>query len=162
MSLDDLRRAKVNRAFVFYAKLCSEMLFHCTDNGNKIHMSERKQQEMQVFWDRYDEIRAGVDDNLALRGMKTLAGDITRFCMKSYPLRRSKSDTKEDNLFLQLKNWRWQHLCERAQKWQEIAKNHDWSHDLHMHPQFPSEEDWWAPPHMMSTQCVRMNQYLVT
>ena len=60
MSLDDLRRAKVNRAFVFYAKLCSEMLFHCTDNGNKIHMSERKQQEMQVFWDRYDEIRAGV------------------------------------------------------------------------------------------------------
>ena len=52
MSLDDLRRAKVNRAFRFYENLCSEMLYHCTDNWIKIDMSVRKQQEMQVFWDR--------------------------------------------------------------------------------------------------------------
>ena len=59
MSLDDLRRAKVNRAFVFYRALCEELLKWGTDNTFKIHMSERKQREMQVFWDRYDEIRAG-------------------------------------------------------------------------------------------------------
>ena len=119
----------------------------------KIHMSARKQLEMQVFWDRYDEIEHSVDDNLALRGMKTLAGDITRFYIRRYPLRRSESDTEEDNSPLQLRNWRWLHILERAQKWQAIAKNHDWSHDLRIQPRWPSQEDWWAPPHMMSTQC---------
>ena len=139
--LDFLQRDRVHREYVFYRNLCEELLRWATDESFKVHMSVRKQQEAQQFWGRFDEIGGLEDDDLALREMKQLTGAVTRFYSKRIPLRYANTpDAAEHNYRLHLKNWRWEHMLARARKWVEFAKQHDWSHDLQMQPQWAQQE----------------------
>jgi|NorSeaMetagenome_1021524.scaffolds.fasta_scaffold108793_1 hypothetical protein len=125
----------------FYMGLCDELLNYAQNMGVKVYMSARKQREVDILRQRYDIIRAIDNDRQKLRNMKTLFADITRFYEKRYPL-HVQSETQRTSTIIII-NWRWQHLLERAQRWQEIAKRHDWSHDLQIQPRYPSQERWW-------------------
>ena len=139
MSQDVSSRLKLFRKYHFYRDLCDELLSFAQNILVRFRMSERKRMEVGNLRRRYDEIRMLDDDKPALWNMKTLAADITRFYVRRYPLRCCASRTSAAGVI----NWRWLHLTERAHRWQEIARTHDWSDDLQIQPRFPSEEDWW-------------------
>ena len=126
-------------AYQFYQNICEELLRYAEDIHVKSRMAERKQREVDILRRRCNEIREIDVCTYTLRQMKTLAHDITRFYVNRYPLRCCASRTSE----LGIVNWRWLHLTERAQRWQAIARSHDWSKALHIHPKDPQDEDWW-------------------
>ena len=47
----------VDREYRFYRRLCQELLRWGNDTQFEIHMSKRKQEEMQNMWHRYYQIR---------------------------------------------------------------------------------------------------------
>ena len=134
---DDKRE---ENAYEFYKNVCDELLRYAEDIHVKIWMGERKRGEVDIYRRECNRIREMDDDTLALRDMKTLASALTRFYVARYPLRCCASRTSD----LGIINWRWLHLTERAQRWQEIAREHDWSTPLQIQPARWVDEDWWA------------------
>ena len=136
-------RAQILNKYVFYKDLCEELLRFARHAGVKVWMVRRKQNEVDFLKKRYDDIWALAIHAHTMRRMQMLAANITRFYERRYPLHAQSE--MQDTRFLIIVNWRWQHLLERAQRWQEIAKKHDWEKaDLQIAPRYPQYERWWA------------------
>ena len=122
----------VDREYRFYRRLCQELLRYGNDNQFEIHMSQRKQQEMQNMWHRYYQIREEEENERrarrTLRHMKTFLKNIIRFMRKRLPLRSCSGNAPEYlNMMLPLRNWRWAGLIDRAETWQRMAQEYDWT-----------------------------------
>ena len=144
------------RKLMFYEDLVDELLRYAEAQDVKIWLDRRQQAQVLVFRGRYNDIRKMFQTTLAraIEHMRKLLASLIRFYARRYPLHaQTRGGEDEDDAQADMQdvsqlcvvNWRWEHLLERAQKWQEMARNHDWSAAaLQIQPRWPEHEDWWA------------------
>ena len=147
MSQNVSTRLQIHNKYTFYYNLCSELLRYARQEDVKCWMFMINVVEVAILHDRYNELWELPINARTVGRMQSLTDTMIRFYESIYPL-RVQSET-QDSSDLIIVNWNWQHLLQRAQKWQEMASRHSWSMaNLKIEPQYPQYEPWWdnIPP----------------
>ena len=139
VGLDKVRFTALNNAISFYDELCTELaafIHECVYpylSADGQHTVRTFAHAAQQICSMMHKIRNEHDKRELLQRLKIRFNDLLRF-YRNCDL--GTTDAPD------IAKWRWVKLRERAEKWQQTADTHDWSHRLNIEPKIWSEP-WW-------------------
>jgi len=138
---DEVRFTSLNRAILFYDELCSDLLaftknedvyrYFTADGQHIVHTFTNAERQCDLMKCR---VKTEHDKRKLLQRYKTMLHQLLGL-YRNCDL--GTTDAPD------IAKWRWVKLRERAEKWQQTADTHDWSHRLNIEPKIWSEP-WWG------------------